>query len=143
MSSKQAALIVDDNDDYTAMLLSHLEPRGYKFDRARSALEGLKQLQETGPTHYSLIVTDITMEGQTAGLRLIRQIRRSGYRGVLMVASTGFNLAVVLHLSRIFLPLWGVDLLIPKKPLKMGELQCVAISSAGRNFIHNEIRESG
>lgn len=131
---KRSALIVDDNDDYTGMLLSHLEPLGYQFERARSAGEGLELLHKSSPQYYSLIVTDITMEGQTAGMKFIRQIRRYGYKGVLMVASTGFNSPVVLHLCRIFLTLWGVDLLVPKEPLKRGKFEYVVISSAGRAF---------
>lgn len=137
MNSLRIALIVDDNDDYTTMLLSHLKPAGYAFERARSASEGLKRLQEVGPAYYTLILTDITMEGQTAGLSLIRRIRKTGYRGVLMVASTGFNSRLVLNLSKPFLVLWGVDILIPKEPLKSGKLNCVAISSLGRSFMSN------
>ena len=134
------ALIVDDNDDYTAMILTHLEPLGYRFERARSASEGLETFSQSGSNRFSLIVTDITMEGQTAGLKLIRQIRRSGYRGVLMVASTGFNIPIVLHLSRIFLALWGVDLLVPKEPLRAGKFQCVPVSAAGKAALKsNEI----
>lgn len=136
----QPALIVDDNDDYTAMILTHLEPLGYRFERARSAHEGLETLRKSSPNRFNLIVTDITMEGQTAGLKLIRQIRQSGYHGVLMVASTGFNTPIVLHLARIFLALWGVDLLLPKEPLKTRTFRCVPISAAGKATLKsNEI----
>ena len=131
------ALIIDDNDRYADLLLDHLVPRGYQFERARSAQEGMETLIKAGPQGYSLIVTDITMEGQTAGLRLIRKIRRHGYRGVLIVASTGFNFPIVLHLSRPFLAVWGVDVLVPKEPLKSGRLECKAVSSVGRAFLEN------
>jgi CheY-like chemotaxis protein len=129
------ALIIDDNDGYADMLVDHLAPRGYQFDRARSAKEGLEMLIKAGPEGYALIVTDITMEGQTAGLKLIRQVRRHGYRNVMIVASTGFNWPIVLHLLRPFLTIWGVDVLIPKEPLKRGMLKCQAVSSVGRAFL--------
>lgn len=129
------ALIVDDNDDYTKMLLTHLEPKGYQFDRARSASEGLERLRLSGRDHYRLIITDITMEGQTAGMKLIRRMRSLGYDGIIMVASTGFNLPIFLHLLRPFMALWGVDILIPKKPLKTGYFQCSAVSPRGRDFL--------
>ncbi len=137
---QRPALIVDDNDTYAAMLLRHLEPDGFRFDRARSAGEGLEMLQKNGAEAYSLIVTDITMEGQTAGMRLIRQLRRKGYRGIVLVASTGFNFSPVLFFSRFFLKLWGVDVLTPKEPLRRGELVCIAVTTAGREFLR--IRKS-
>jgi len=140
---QRPALIVDDNDTYAKMLLSHLEPLGFRFDRAESASEGLEALKQQGPSHYSFVVTDITMEGQTAGLKLIRRIRRHGYKGVLMVASTGFNSPFILHLCRPFLALWGVDLLVPKEPLKAGHFRNVAISEAGRSFQRNDMHQSG
>lgn len=129
------ALIVDDNDTYAAMLLRHFEPDGFQFDRAHSAGEGLEMLQRNGAAAYSLIITDITMEGQTAGMRLIRQLRREGYRGIVLAASTGFNFPPVLFLSRFFLRLWGVDVLTPKEPLRNGKLVCVAVTAAGREFL--------
>jgi CheY-like chemotaxis protein len=140
-SRQLSALIVDDNDTYAAMLLRHLEPDGFHFDRARSAGEGLEMLQKNGAAAYSLIVTDITMEGQTAGMKLIRQLRRKGYRGIVLVASTGFNFPPVLFISRFFLRLWGVDVLTPKEPLRKGELVCVAVTAAGREFL--KVRKTG
>jgi len=114
------------------MLLSHLEPRGFHFDRARSAREGLETLQVNGASAYRLIITDITMEGQMAGLRLIKKIRRNGFRGVLMVASTGFNSGLVLQLARFFMAAMGVDILVPKEPLKKGRLKSLTLSRRGK-----------
>jgi CheY-like chemotaxis protein len=129
------ALLIDDNDDYAGMLLEHLVPRGFRFDRAFSAREGLQAVRRAGPKTYELMVTDITMDGHTAGLRLIRKVRRAGYRGVLIVASTGFNFPLVLHLSRPVLRFWGVDVLVPKEPLKRGRFEGLAISKLGRQFL--------
>ncbi len=139
-TSSRSALLIDDNDDYAAMLLEHLAPRGFRFDRARSAREGMEILRHCGAPNYRLIVTDITMEGQTAGLKLIFRLRRLGFRGVLVVASTGFNLPWVLHVSRPLLALLGVDALVPKEPLKQGRFDCRAISAAGRAFMQADMR---
>lgn len=139
----RVAQIVDDNDDYTAMLLKHLEPLGFQFVRARSAAEGLSQLNQADPNRFALIVTDITMEGQTAGMKLIRQMRKAGFHGILMVASTGFNSSPFLHLCRPFMALWGVDLLVPKEPLKKGKLKCVAITARGREFLQENSHKEG
>ncbi|TKJ39093.1 hypothetical protein CEE37_11780 [candidate division LCP-89 bacterium B3_LCP] len=129
------ALIVDDNDDYTSMLLNHLEPLGYNFDRAHSGREGWQKWKETDLTHYHLVVTDITMESQTAGLSLIRKLRKAGYKGLIMVASTGVNNPLVLQITKLFYKLIGVDILVPKEPLKSGEFRCVGLSGGGRKFV--------
>ena len=133
--SLKPALIIDDNDDYAAMLLSHLEPRGFQFARARDAREGLEILRRSGTNAYKVIITDITMGSQTAGLRLIRQIRKQDYRGVLIVASTGFDSPFVLQIAKPVMLMLGADILIPKRPLKAGQLECRAVSAVGRNFL--------
>ena len=130
------ALIIDDNDDYVSMLLSHLEPLGCHFDRAFSATEGQAIFLKSDPAYYSLIITDITMEGQTAGLWLIRKLRRNGYKGILSIASTGFNSPLVLHLSKFLMTLWGVDFLIPKESLKSGKLKVFPTTTAGKHFVN-------
>ncbi|MFH1863048.1 MAG: response regulator [bacterium] len=135
---KVPALLVDDNDDYARMLLTHLEPLGYEFQRAKSAAEGCQNLFKSGVAYYGLVVTDITMEGQTAGLRLIRKMRRKGYLGTLIVASTGFNAPVVAFLAKPFMALWGVDVLIPKEPLKRGQIVYIPISKKGREFVEEK-----
>jgi CheY-like chemotaxis protein len=135
MTNSRPALFVDDNDDYVKMLTPHLQPWGFHFDRANSAAEGLKMMHDKGVDYYPFIVTDISMEGQLAGMNMIRKMRKAGYKGVLMSASTGFNIPINLHLLRPIMALWGVDLMVPKKPLKQGKLVVVGISRKGREFI--------
>ena len=130
------ALIIDDNADYVDLLLDHFKPAGFKFDHAWNAAEGYKILQDVGHGYYGLIVTDITMEGQTAGLKLIRRVRKYGYKGVIFVASTGFNSRLVRELLRWFLRWWGVDLIAPKAPLKEGDFRFEGISSRGVQFAY-------
>ena len=129
------ALIVDDNMDYVEMLLQHLESARLSFDHAWNAQQGLEMFEELGPGYYTLVVTDITMEGQTAGLKLIRKMRGYGFQGVIIVASTGFNNKFVLKVSRWFMRLWGVDILVPKQPLKEGDFRPVPVTHEGMNFL--------
>jgi CheY-like chemotaxis protein len=129
------ALIIDDNKDYVDMLLQHLEPSGLSFDHRWNAEQGFNTFEEVGPGYYKLIVTDITMEGQMAGMKLIRRMRGYGFQGVIIVASTGFNNKFFLKLSRWFMRLWGVDILVPKQPLKEGEFKPVAVTHEGMNFL--------
>jgi len=126
------ALIIDDNDDYAAMLIALLEPRGFQFTRARNAKEALKILRDKGANFFQLIITDITMGSQTAGLKLIRQIRRQGYRGVLIVASTGFDSPFILQIAKPLMNMLGADILIPKRPLKAEQLRCYPITTRGK-----------
>ncbi|MCX6639718.1 MAG: response regulator [bacterium] len=135
MTDRQPALFVDDNDDYVKMLQPHLKPYGFDFERAWNAAEGLELLRQKGADYYRFIVTDISMEGQLAGMKLIRGIRKFGYKGPLMVASTGFNVPLFLNLLRPIMALWGVDLMVPKKPLKQGRFEVVGISKRGKRFI--------
>ncbi len=130
------ALIVDDNADYVDMLLAHFEPIDFQFDHAWDAAVGYQTLEEVGAGYYKLIITDITMERQTAGLKLIRKIRKYGYKGIILVASTGFNNQIVLRTTRILMKWWGVDVLVPKAPLKEGHLECIGLSQQGISFCH-------
>jgi len=130
MMVKQA-LIVDDNDGYVDMIKSHLVPLGYDFERATLAKEGIKLIDQRGEDHYQLIVTDITMEDQLAGFRFLRHVRKKGYSGPIIVASTGFDGPLGLFFAKGFLRWFRVDLLVPKLPLKSGIWQCLAISRQG------------
>ncbi|MBU0519598.1 response regulator [bacterium] len=125
------ALIVDDNDGYVEMIMMHLKPRRYDFERAALAREGIEMLDQRGSDYYQLIVTDITMEGQTAGFRFLRHARKIGYKGPIMVASTGIDVPIVLFLAKWFMKIWQVDMLVPKKPLKTGVWKCAPITRLG------------
>lgn len=107
-------LLVDDNDRYAKLLKEFFEKKGYAVDRATSANEGLQRLQINGINHYSLILTDITMETQLAGLNFLKEARKLGYTGKIIIASTGFNYPVVLYLAPFFLSGLKVDYLLPK-----------------------------
>ena len=107
-------LIVDDNDKYSGILQEYFKNLGYEIDIARTAQEGLDTFRNRSQDHYSVIVTDITMESQTAGLGMLSRIRKLGFGGTIVVASTGFDFPSVITLSRIFLKRLGVHYLVRK-----------------------------
>jgi CheY-like chemotaxis protein len=107
-------LLVDDNDRYAAILDEYFQALGYTSDRARDGAEGYRLFQERGKEHYAVIVTDITMESQMAGIHMLKKIHKDGYRGTVVVASTGFDFPGATTLSRILLAGIGIDYLIPK-----------------------------
>ncbi len=107
-------LLVDDNDRYAKILDEYFSERGYTITRARDAAEGLALFERQAPDFFRVIVTDITMETQLAGIFMLGRIKRLGYPGTVVVASTGFDVPLVVPLSRACLGLYGVHFLIPK-----------------------------
>lgn len=115
-------LIVDDNDRYAINLKKYFDGLGIHSDRAIDAKQGLDFFRNNPP--YDMIVSDITMETQTSGLWMMRKISKSGYNGVLTIASTGFDVPGVMKISSLLL-VWfcKLDWMIPKVPLKSGLVQ--------------------
>lgn len=107
-------LIVDDNDKYAALIEEYFSAHGYNADRAYTATEGIEMVKSAGLDHYELIVTDITMEGQLAGVRLISYLHKNKYHGKVIVASTGFDIFPGMLISKLYFGAKGVDFLIPK-----------------------------
>ena len=107
-------LLVDDNQKYMDLLKEHFENLGYTIDTAVLAGEGLAKFQEQAVDYYDVIVTDITMETQLAGVTMLKRMYRLGYRGTVVVASTAYDVLGARTLSRLFLKGYGVDYLIPK-----------------------------
>lgn len=107
-------LIVDDNNRYAEILKEFFAAKGYMTERAVTGEEGLRCVAEKDLGYYSVIVTDITMESQLAGVTMLGRIHKLGYKGTVVVASTGFDVPLVTPFSRLFLRQYGVHYLIPK-----------------------------
>lgn len=115
-------LLVDDNDKYAKILTDYFSPLGYRMERACSAAEGLQKMQEKGIDFFSVIVTDITMETQLAGVFMLGKIKKMGYKGTVVVASTGFDVPPGMTVSRLILPFFGVHYVVPKTTVLKKEL---------------------
>ena len=107
-------LLVDDNDKYARLLSEYFTPLGYEIERAVNASEGLELFSKNEKKHFDVIVTDITMESQLAGIFMIRKIHKMGFAGISVIASTGFDVPMGMFFSRLFLRPYGVDYLVPK-----------------------------
>lgn len=117
-------LIVDDNDKYANNLISYFSSKEISCDRATFAAEGWKLY--SNHKNYQMIISDVTMETQTSGLWLMRDIHKDGYTGIKVIASTGFDVFGVMTFSKWFLPLFcGLHWMIPKVPLKKGIVEWV------------------
>jgi CheY-like chemotaxis protein len=111
-------LLVDDNDRYAKAIGDHLRRRGTVVERVHSAAEGLEALRKRA-NDFDGVITDITMETQISGLRILARARRLGFEGLLVTASTGLDSPVGYLINRFILgTLYGCDYLIPKRPIK-------------------------
>ncbi|XDD49926.1 response regulator [Leptospira sp. WS92.C1] len=117
---KKIVLIVDDNDRYANNLKIWFEKKGFETVRAVDAVEGWKFYSQD-KNRFHTIVTDITMETQTSGLWMIRNIHKDGYQGNKIIATTGFDFPGVMSISSSVLPWFaGIGWMVPKVPLKAG-----------------------
>jgi hypothetical protein len=113
-------LIVDDNDRYANNLKTFFDAKKIETDRALNAKEGWEMFQKKT---YHTVISDITMETQTSGLFLIRDIFKSGFKGNIIIATTGFDFPGVMFVGKFLLPKFGgVGWMVPKVPLKRGEV---------------------
>jgi len=116
----ETVLIVDDNDRYANNLKSYLDKRNIPSERAINASQGYEMFLAS---QYTTIISDITMETQTSGLVFIRKIFKIGFKGKIIIATTGFDVWGVMFLGKYLLPYFGgVGWMIPKVPLKKGEV---------------------
>lgn len=121
-------LLVDDNDKYAAILTKYFEKLGYTIERAVDGKDGFTKFSAKAPTYFNVICTDITMETQLAGVSFLSKVKKSQYKGTVVVASTGFDVPLGMPLSKFFLSFYAVDFLVPKTTVLSGNLQFVPIS---------------
>lgn len=114
-------LLVDDNAKYKDLLTDLFSPKGYKITWVKNATEARENLRSKGINFYKTIITDITMETQVSGLILAIKLRKKGFRGNIIIASTGFNFRIVLWFSKFVLRFFGINQLIPKNSLKQNK----------------------
>ena len=116
----QSVLIVDDNDRYANNLKLYFDKINIPSERAFNAKEGFEIFLSKD---FTAVVSDITMESQISGLLMVRKIYKSGYKGKIIIATTGFDVRGVMLFSQFLLPVYaGVGWMIPKVPLKKGEV---------------------
>lgn len=132
---KPLVLVVDDNDRYANNLKTYLQENGCEVLRAIDASQGW-DLYLANKHKLKAIITDITMETQTSGLWMIRKIYQDGFDGIKVIATTGFDVSGVMAISKYFLPWFaGVEYMVPKIPLKKGEVILLPTSGVFSDFL--------
>jgi CheY-like chemotaxis protein len=124
--SLRRVLLVDDNDRYAEAITADLIKRGVEeVVRAVNAKEGIELLRLSGE-EFDGVVSDISMEHQISGLKVLRVARKihkgSAYHDKpLMVAcaTTGLDTPVGFAINNFLLgKIFRCDYLIPKRPIK-------------------------
>ncbi len=88
----EALLLVEDDEDVRAVLLSSLSSLGYRPVVARNAPEALEIL-ERNRSGFDLVISDVVMPGGMTGVELVREIRqrRPGIAALLVSGYTAGN----------------------------------------------------
>ncbi len=118
---KKQVLIVDDNERYSKALGALFEQKIFAVHKSISAKDACAVIEEKGLAYFDILLTDITMERQLAGLSLLRKLQKKSFPGIVIVASTGFDFPGITKLSCISLTLLGAHYIIPKKSIRQGK----------------------
>lgn len=108
-------LLVDDNGHYAELLSNYFVEKGFEITWCKSAEEGFQEYSSKDQAYYQLILTDITMESQISGLTMLKKLRKAGYSGELLIASTGFDVPLGKFFTRLFFKNLNIRYLISKK----------------------------
>ena len=117
--SEKRVLIVDDNPHYQQHLKKILiRKKIYAIDYSVSAKDAFATIYHTN-IPYDMIITDISMESQLSGIKMLFQLQNyiKKFSIQVIVASTGFNYPAVMYISGFLMRALRVQGLIPKKHL--------------------------
>jgi CheY-like chemotaxis protein len=110
-------LVVDDNDFYGDKLSAQLEAMGAKTTRARTATEGIEILEKNFDS-FDGVVSDICMESEFAGLRVLKYCRDNNFKGIVTVATTALDMWIGFVLIKpIYKNIYKCNYMIPKRPI--------------------------
>ena len=114
-----SVLIVDDRDYYAEELEKEVKELGaVHVTRARTAAEGIAII-ENRHEQFDGIISDISMETEYAGTRVLGYARKIGYKGKLSVATTSLDFWYGLYTTGMVFRYWfRVDFMLPKRAIK-------------------------
>ncbi|MDF2178694.1 response regulator transcription factor [Aliiglaciecola sp. CAU 1673] len=101
----KSLLIIDDDEELTALLSEYLTPQGYRLTIAHDGNSGLQLA--TGAGHFDLILLDVMLPG-IDGFEVLKRLRRTHLTPVLMLTAKGDDF------DRIFGLELGADDYLPK-----------------------------
>lgn len=110
-----SVLIIDDNRFYASALMEFFQAQGSVCRWQTSAQSGIQMLQEAD---FSCIVTDMSMETETAGMQVLRFCQRQRVSAVKIVATTALNRCWTLPFLAKYYAWHGAHYLLPKAPIR-------------------------
>lgn len=115
-------LIIDDNPHYADRIEADILKRSdAEIVKAVSAAGGMA-IMDAEHDKFDAIVTDMSMESEYAGMRVLRHARKIGYKGHLCVATTALDYWYGLFTTGlVFRYYFGADYMIPKRPINHEE----------------------
>ncbi len=81
---KQRILLVDDDAAVRLTIKAVLELHGFEVDTAESSAQAIQNLQASC---YELVITDIRMETDDAGRKVVEEAERQTYRPAIAILS--------------------------------------------------------
>jgi CheY-like chemotaxis protein len=126
MTDKKKILMIDDDVNLVNVVMMVLQAKGYNFESAYSAAEGLEKIKQTNP---DLIILDVIMEDFVAGFRVVTELRAaepgsaySTYSKIPILMLTSVTAKTSINFSdKVGTALLPVDAFI-EKPVKPGIL---------------------
>jgi CheY-like chemotaxis protein len=110
-------LVVDDNDFYADKISAQLASIGAVTVRARTATEGIEILSNNFEK-FDGVVSDICMESEFAGLRVLKYCRDNNFKGTVAVATTALDMWIGFKLiGPIYKYIYKCHFMIPKRPI--------------------------
>ncbi|MEP7705867.1 response regulator transcription factor [Paraglaciecola sp. 25GB23A] len=104
MKTKQL-LLIDDDIEFTDLLIQYLSPQGYQIDVSHTGVCGLQKA--TNSKHYDLILLDVMLP-QMDGFEVLKRLRLSHHTPVLMLTAKGDDFDKIFGLEM------GADDYLPK-----------------------------
>jgi DNA-binding response OmpR family regulator len=98
-TTKPVILCIDDDADFLDSLQIIIESRGYVFERAGSAEDGVRRSRELKP---DLIIVDLMMEEVDSGVNFVKDIKAAGdATPIYLLSSVGDNLNISTDYTRL------------------------------------------
>jgi two-component system response regulator CpxR len=104
MKTKQL-LLIDDDIEFTDLLIQYLSPQGYQIDVSYNGVCGLQKA--TDSKHYDLILLDVMLP-QMDGFEVLKRLRLSHNTPILMLTAKGDDFDKIFGLEM------GADDYLPK-----------------------------
>lgn len=110
----QHVLLADDNDFYAGKLSRSMQSETTYVTRVASAAQAIALLEQQA-NHYDAVVTDMSMETELAGLKVLAFCKKIKFPGVVAVATTALDSYWAFFINQWLFSWYGADYLIPKK----------------------------